>query len=59
MLKPTLDKLFAGQWKKGAVPQLWDGRTGERIAAQLDRLLDSHARPQHPEPRLDSQPTRP
>jgi len=59
MLKPTLDKLFAGQWKKGAVPQLWDGRTGERIAAQLDRLLDSQARPGHPGRRLDSQPARP
>jgi UDP-N-acetylglucosamine 2-epimerase (non-hydrolysing) len=38
-LKPALDKLFAGQWKKGAVPELWDGRAGERIAAILDRLL--------------------
>ena len=38
-LRPALDKLFAGQWKKGSIPQLWDGRTGERIAAILDRLL--------------------
>ena len=38
-LKPTLDKLFAGQWKKGSIPELWDGRTGERIAEVLDRLL--------------------
>jgi UDP-N-acetylglucosamine 2-epimerase (non-hydrolysing) len=38
-LKPALDKLFAGQWKKGAIPELWDGRTGERIAAALERLL--------------------
>jgi UDP-N-acetylglucosamine 2-epimerase (non-hydrolysing) len=38
-LKPTLDKLFAGQWKKGSVPELWDGRSGERIAEILDRLL--------------------
>jgi UDP-N-acetylglucosamine 2-epimerase (non-hydrolysing) len=38
-LKPVLDRLFAGQWKKGAVPELWDGRTGERIAEILDRLL--------------------
>ncbi len=38
-LKPTLDKLFAGQWKKGSIPELWDGRTGERIAALLDQLL--------------------
>jgi UDP-N-acetylglucosamine 2-epimerase (non-hydrolysing) len=38
-LKPALDKLFAGQWKQGGIPELWDGRTGERIAAVLDRLL--------------------
>ncbi len=39
-LKPALDKLFAGQWKKGAIPELWDGRTGARIAEVLERLLD-------------------
>lgn len=40
-LKPHLDRLFAGQWKRGAIPALWDGRTGERIAAELERLLDA------------------
>lgn len=30
-VKPALDKLFAGEWKKGAVPKLWDGHTAERI----------------------------
>lgn len=38
-LKPALDMLFTGQWKKGAIPELWDGHTGERIAEALDRLL--------------------
>ncbi|MFO1266415.1 MAG: UDP-N-acetylglucosamine 2-epimerase (non-hydrolyzing) [Rubrivivax sp.] len=38
-LGPALDKLFAGQWKKGGIPELWDGRTGERIAQALERLL--------------------
>jgi UDP-N-acetylglucosamine 2-epimerase (non-hydrolysing) len=38
-LKPALDLLLAGQWKKGAIPDKWDGRTGERIAEALDRLL--------------------
>jgi UDP-N-acetylglucosamine 2-epimerase (non-hydrolysing) len=38
-LAPTLDRLFAGQWKKGSIPKLWDGRTGERIAAVLDRIV--------------------
>jgi UDP-N-acetylglucosamine 2-epimerase (non-hydrolysing) len=38
-LKPARDKLFDGRWKKGAVPEKWDGRTGERIAEVLERLL--------------------
>ncbi len=38
-LPPALDRLFAGQWKRGGVPPMWDGRSGERIAAVLDRLL--------------------
>jgi len=38
-LKPALDRLFAGQWKKGGIPDLWDGRTGERIVAVLERIL--------------------
>jgi UDP-N-acetylglucosamine 2-epimerase (non-hydrolysing) len=37
-LKPALDKLFAGLWKKGAIPRLWDGKTGERIVAVVERL---------------------
>ena len=38
-LKPTLDRLFAGKWKKGGIPDLWDGRTGERIVGILERML--------------------
>ncbi len=38
-LKPALDRLFAGQWKKGTVPEKWDGHTGERIAEALEQLL--------------------
>ena len=40
-LRPTLDRLFANQWKRGSIPPLWDGHTGERIAAELERLLDA------------------
>ena len=25
-IKPALDKLFAGDWQKGAIPELWDGQ---------------------------------
>ena len=35
-IKPALDKLFAGEWKQGAIPALWDGHTAERI---VDILL--------------------
>lgn len=38
-IKPAMDKLFAGQWKRGSIPPLWDGKTGERIAEHLERLL--------------------
>ena len=34
-IKPALDKLFAGQWKKGDVPPLWDGKTATRIVDVL------------------------
>ncbi|WP_426483873.1 non-hydrolyzing UDP-N-acetylglucosamine 2-epimerase [Flavobacterium sp. 2] len=30
-IKPVLEKLFSGNWKKGSIPELWDGKTAERI----------------------------
>tara|TARA_R110000772_G_scaffold124985_11_gene231633 strand:+ start:1826 stop:2938 length:1113 start_codon:yes stop_codon:yes gene_type:complete len=38
-IKPALDRLFAGNWKKGGIPEKWDGKTGERIVVELERLL--------------------
>lgn len=38
-LKPALDGLFAGRWKRGAIPERWDGKAGERIVEILDRLF--------------------
>lgn len=35
-IKPALDKLFEGNWKRGQIPELWDGKTAERI---IDILL--------------------
>jgi UDP-N-acetylglucosamine 2-epimerase (non-hydrolysing) len=37
-LIPALDKLFAGNWKKGDIPELWDGKTAERIVNHLLNL---------------------
>lgn len=34
-IKPILDKLFSGQWKKGGIPELWDGHAAERIVKIL------------------------
>ena len=38
-LGPAMARLLAGQWKKGAIPEKWDGRAAERIVAALERLL--------------------
>ena len=38
-LKPALDSLFDGKWKQGRIPDKWDGKTGERIVADLEYLL--------------------
>lgn len=37
-IKPALDKLFDGQWKKGAVPEKWDGNTAKRIVDILKEI---------------------
>jgi len=34
-IKPALQKLFSGEWKKGEIPHLWDGKTSERIVKHL------------------------
>lgn len=38
-VRPIIDKLFEGKWKKGSIPEKWDGMAGQRIAAVLDRVL--------------------
>jgi UDP-N-acetylglucosamine 2-epimerase (non-hydrolysing) len=38
-LGPALQRLLAGQWKKGGIPELWDGRAAERIVSTLEHLL--------------------
>jgi UDP-N-acetylglucosamine 2-epimerase (non-hydrolysing) len=37
-IKPALDILFSGNWKKGGIPELWDGKTGSRIVKHLLEL---------------------
>ncbi|MBE0621688.1 MAG: UDP-N-acetylglucosamine 2-epimerase (non-hydrolyzing) [Burkholderiales bacterium] len=38
-LAPALAHLMAGQWKRGTIPEKWDGKAAERIVAVLERLL--------------------
>ena len=40
-LAPALAKLMTGQWKKGGIPEKWDGRTAERIVKILKNLLNN------------------
>jgi UDP-N-acetylglucosamine 2-epimerase (non-hydrolysing) len=36
---PAMETLFAGKWKKGSIPPLWDGKTAERIVEHLQQIL--------------------
>ena len=37
-LKPYMNKLLLGKWKKGNIPPLWDGKTSKRIVDILIKL---------------------
>ena len=39
-IAPAMKTLFAGEWKKGSVPELWDGKTAGRIVEKLIHLKD-------------------
>lgn len=34
-IPPALEKLFEGKWKKGDIPELWDGNAAQRIVSHL------------------------
>lgn len=34
-IKPAMDKLFSGKWKKGSIPEKWDGHSAQRIVRTL------------------------
>jgi len=38
-IPPVLLRLLSGQWKKGNIPPLWDGKAAKRIVNVLERLL--------------------
>jgi UDP-N-acetylglucosamine 2-epimerase (non-hydrolysing) len=35
---PFLQKLVAGEWKKGGIPPMWDGKTADRIVEIISNL---------------------
>ena len=37
-IAPAMKTLFAGEWKKGGIPELWDGKTAGRIVEKLIEL---------------------
>jgi UDP-N-acetylglucosamine 2-epimerase (non-hydrolysing) len=50
-LGPALKRLMEGRWKKGAIPDKWDGKAAVRIVAVLERLLSSAGDADADEPR--------
>lgn len=37
-IPPAMGKLLSGNWKEGGIPELWDGKTAERIVTVLENL---------------------
>lgn len=38
-IRPAMEQLFSGKWKKGSIPELWDGKTAGRIVEVLIDLF--------------------
>ena len=39
-IAPSMERLLAGNWKKGGIPEKWDGKASERIVAVLEGHLN-------------------
>jgi len=37
-IKGSLELLFSGNWKKGKIPEKWDGKAAERIIAIIMKI---------------------
>jgi len=44
-LRTELEKILNGKEKKGAIPPLWDGHAGERIARILLQYFEKQVNP--------------
>lgn len=38
-ITPAMKKIISGQWKRGTIPPLWDGKTAQRIVAVLGEVM--------------------
>lgn len=38
-IEPAMKKLFGNKWKKGTIPDLWDGKTADRIVENLINIF--------------------
>jgi len=38
-IPPAMERLLSGHWKKGAIPEKWDGKAAERIVEVLERCV--------------------
>lgn len=38
-IPPSFEKLLSGKWKKGEIPELWDGKTAKRIVDAICTLF--------------------
>ncbi|CAI08532.1 non-hydrolyzing UDP-N-acetylglucosamine 2-epimerase [Aromatoleum aromaticum] len=47
-LRAAVDTVRAGEGKRGRVPEYWDGRAAQRIAAHLAAWLDAHEKQAQP-----------
>jgi UDP-N-acetylglucosamine 2-epimerase (non-hydrolysing) len=41
---PAFARLFAGAWKRGSIPDRWDGRSGARIVDALEHIMSPAVR---------------
>jgi UDP-N-acetylglucosamine 2-epimerase (non-hydrolysing) len=39
-IPPAFAKLLDGTWKRGAIPQMWDGKTAGRIVEHIAALFN-------------------
>jgi UDP-N-acetylglucosamine 2-epimerase (non-hydrolysing) len=37
-VKPAIQKVTSGDWKKGGIPEKWDGKASERIVKIIQKL---------------------